>query len=95
MDSIVSNKRECFICKRTDGLHKHHVFYGYANRKLSEKYGCWVYLCPDHHNMSAKGVHFDHEADLHLKRYTQLLWELQHGGRDEFIKVFGRNYVEN
>lgn len=91
--SIISNKHECLVCKTTFNLHKHHIFYGSANRKLSEKYGCWCYLCARHHNMSDAGVHFDKPLDIKLKQYCQKKWEEKYGDRQEFIKVFGKSHL--
>ena len=90
--SILSNERKCWVCGSTINLHKHHIFFGIANRKLSEKYGCWVYLCAYHHNFSNRGVHSDKELDLKLKRECQKKWEDVYGGQN-FIEVFGRNYL--
>ena len=92
MKSIVSIDLQCWVCGNPMNLHKHHV-YGGPNRKLSEKYGCFVYLCPAHHNMSNQGVHFNHDLDLLLKKHTQRQWEMKYGDREEFIKVFGRSYL--
>lgn len=93
-DSIMSNERCCFVCGATSNLHRHHIFYGTANRKNSEKYGCWVYLCPFHHNMSNAGVHFNKPFDEKLKQICQRAFELEIGSRQDFIKVFGRNYLD-
>lgn len=96
--SIISNEKECFICKENENLsdiqiHKHHIFYGTANRKISEKQGCWVYLCSYHHNMSNEGVHFNWCFDIMLKKYCQYVWEQEKGTRDEFRKLFGKSYI--
>ena len=91
--SIISNKEECLICKTPLYLHRHHIFFGSANRKLSEKYGCWCYLCARHHNMSDEGVHFDKPLDIKLKRYCQQRWEAKYGDREQFIQVFGKSYM--
>ncbi|MBE5900227.1 MAG: hypothetical protein E7279_11670 [Lachnospiraceae bacterium] len=93
MKSIVSNKRECYFCHNTYNLHRHHIFYGTGNRTISEKYGCWVYLCEAHHNMSDFGVHFNKELDTELKQLTQELWEEKNGSRQQFINTFGRSYL--
>lgn len=92
-ESIISNTYRCIICGREYGLHRHHIFEGTGRRAKSEKYGCWVYLCPAHHNMSDRGVHFDHELDLRLKTACQIAWESQYGDRTEFIQIFGRSYL--
>jgi len=91
--SIISNNPECLICKTTLDLHRHHVFYGTGKRQISEKYGCWVYLCARHHNMSSDGVHYNKALDKELKQRTQLKWEELNGTREDFIKTFGRSYL--
>ena len=91
--SIISNERECIVCHMTFRLHKHHIFYGTANRKLSDEYGCWCYLCQRHHNASDKGVHFNKTFDMRLKQECQRKWEETYGTREDFIKVFGKSYL--
>ena len=95
MKSIISNERECFICHTPINLHKHHVYEGSGRRNKSEQYGCWCYLCARHHNMSDEGVHMNREFDLKLKALCQALW-MEHYQKDkeEFIKVFGKNYED-
>lgn len=92
MKSILQKDKKCFVCGTTQGLHDHHVFYGTANRKKSEKYGMKVWLCGMHHNLSNKGVHFDKKLDLLIKTKAQAVFEAKHT-REEFIKIFGRNYL--
>lgn len=72
-------------------LHKHHVFGG-RRRKASEKYGLWVWLRPDWHNLSDYGVHFNKELDTLLKQKAQEAFERDHT-RKEFMEIFGRNYL--
>lgn len=91
--SIISNEKFCLICGTPLNIHKHHIFEGTGRRKLSEKYGCWVYLCARHHNMSNEGVHFNKPLDLKLKQQCQKAWEYQLGTREQFIMLFGRNYL--
>lgn len=93
MKSIISNDRKCFICGATESLHKHHIFYGNANRRNSEKQGCWVYLCARHHNMSKDGVHFNKDKDLYLKKFAQATWEMENGTREQFREIFGKSYL--
>ena len=92
--SIISNEYICFKdgCNSNQDLHRHHIYFGRKNRRLSEKYGCWVYLCGYHHNLSNEGVHFKHDFDLELKELCQRKWE-KHDTRENFIKVFGKNYL--
>lgn len=93
MNSIIQNEKECFICHTTADLHKHHIFFGSANRKLSEEYGCWCWLCGKHHNMSDEGVHFDRKKDLRLKQITQEVWQAHNGTEDDFRAIFGKSYL--
>lgn len=91
--SILQDKKECYITGRTDGLHKHHIFGG-SNRQISEKHGFYIYLVPYYHNMSDKDIHFDKRFDLYVKRKCQEKFEETHS-REEFMKLIGRNYLEN
>lgn len=91
--SLISDRRECLLCGATEALHKHHIFFGTANRKLSEAQGCWCYLCAFHHNMSKFGVHENRNLDIQLKQLCQKKWELEYGGREEFIKTYGKSYL--
>lgn len=90
-ESILSNKKECYICKTTQGLHRHHIFGGY-NRKHSEEEGCWVYLCGYHHNLSADGVHHNRLLDLALKGKCQEEWEELNGDTEDFRRIFGKSW---
>ena len=92
--SILQDKRECYITGYTGDLARHHV-YGGGRRKLSEKWGCGVYLRPDFHNMADYGVHGirGHLLDLELKRVCQRRFEALYG-HEKFMEVFKKNYLE-
>lgn len=90
--SIMQNEKVCYVTGRTDNLHKHHVFYGTANRKKSEHWGCWIWLIGELHNMSDKGIHFDKDFDLKVKQETQRKFEELHG-HELFMKEFGRSWL--
>lgn len=92
MKSIIQDKKECLVCGSWN-VEDHHIFFGVAKRKLSEKYGLKVWLCPNHHR-GAYGVHGKegHKLDLELKQLGQKAFEWEHT-REEFIKTFGRNYL--
>lgn len=94
MKSILQDEKECYICHTTQGLHEHHIFFGNANRRQSEKYGFKVYLCGKHHNLSNESVHFDKELDSFFKRLCQLKFE-ETQSRDEFMQIIGRNYLDD
>ena len=91
--SLISSDKQCWVCGSTRDIHKHHI-YGGPNRSLSESWGCWVYLCAYHHNMSDKGVHFDRNLDALLKTTCQRRWEEKYGeNRERFRQIFGRSYL--
>lgn len=79
------------MCHTVGDLHKHHIFGG-PNRKWSDKYGLWIWLCPKHHNMSDAGVHFNKPLDLQVKQIAQREFEDTYG-HEEFMKIFGRSYL--
>jgi hypothetical protein len=91
--SILQDEKRCFITGDTEGLHKHHIYFGY-NRPKSEKYGFWVWLRHDWHNTREYGVHGPqgHDLDMYLKKKCQQKFEETHS-RDEFMKIIGRSYL--
>lgn len=95
MKSIIQTDRTktCYVCGTTQNIHLHHCFFGNPNRKLSDKYGLVVHLCYLHHNGSNEGVHFNKDLDNHLKQLAQAKFEEVHGSREDFVRIFGRNYL--
>ena len=91
MKSVLQNNHECYICHNSFSLEEHHIFGG-SNRKWSEKYGLKVYLCHNCHNEPPNGVHFNQELMEALHKIGQEKFEETHS-RDEFMKLFGRNYL--
>jgi len=94
LKSIMQDEKVCYVTGSPMNLHEHHIFGG-ANRKLSEKYGLKVWLRAEWHNMSDKGVHFNKSFDIQLKKEGQEK-AMEHYGWtvEEFIKIFGRNYID-
>lgn len=90
--SIMQDEEKCFVCGATNNLVRHEIYGGYANRKLSKEYGLWVWLTPYWHNASNDGVHFNKQLETTLKKAGQMAFERTHT-REEFIKIFGRNYL--
>lgn len=91
MESILDNKTECFVCRTTKNLHKHHIYYGVQNRDNSEKWGCVVWLCREHH-VGQTGVHFNKDFNDQLKMVTQLAFEKRYPN-ENFVAIFGKNYL--
>ena len=62
--SIMQRDKVCYVTGARSTLDCHHVYAG-PNRKLSDIYGCWVWLRHDIHMRLHEG---DRELDLRLKR---------------------------
>lgn len=101
MKSILHDKKErtCFLCLMLhgdcswkDNLDEHHVFFGWANRRLSEKYGLKVYLCLSHHEIGREAVHINDDVNKMVQAYAQRAFE-QKWPEKEFESIFGRNYI--
>ena len=85
--SIVQTQKECYICRYlaaqqgyygelpSAGLHKHHIMFGIANRKKSEHFGLWVYLCVPHHEYGPDAVHSNRDVRIFLCRIGQQVFE--------------------
>lgn len=93
MKSVIQKEKKCFVCGTSIDLHDHHIFFGSANRKQSEKYGMKLWLCGYHHNMSGEGVHFNKLLDVRLKQMAQEYFEEHIGTRDDFRWIFGKSWL--
>ena len=87
----MQREKICYVTGAMENLHKHHIFQG-CRRNDSEKWGCWVWLRADYHNMSDHGVHFDKAFDARLKKECQQEFESLYG-HEKFMEVFGKNYL--
>ena len=89
----------CYLCmllnddyhRRTD-LQEHHVMFGTADRKLSERYGLKVYLCLQHHTVGPEAVHNNKKNDNLLKLKAQQTFEKKHS-HEEWMLLFQKNYL--
>ena len=87
-DSILQTKRECYITGSRRDLDLHHVYAG-SRRKLSDKWGCVVWLRHDIH----MDLHQRNTAlDRRIQRECQERFEEIHG-HDTFMRVFGKSYL--
>lgn len=90
--SILQCEKYCYISGSERDLHLHHIYHGTGLRKISDENGFWCYLNYKYHNGSNKGVHFNRDLDLHLKRECQKKFEETHT-RAEFMALIGKNYL--
>ncbi len=89
--------RECFLCGRNgrgDRLELHHIFGG-SRRSLSDKYKLTVYLCGERcHRNGEYAAHRNKDTALYLHRHGQCMAEKNGMTRTDFIRLFGKNYLE-
>lgn len=91
--SILSaDSSKCYICGSHEWIECHHLW-GAANRKNSEKYGLVVPLCHYCHNEPPNGAHHNKKIMRILHEDGQRAFEKHHGTREEFMQIFGRNYL--
>lgn len=89
---ILGKEDRCYICHSVRGLERHHIYAG-TRRKISEKYGACVMLCYECHR-GKHGAHGTGGIDARLKQEAQVDLMKKYGWTtEEFIKIFGRNYV--
>ena len=90
--SIIQKERECYICGSVTGLEEHHILGGTANRKLSEKYGLKVYVCPFHHRDLKSGVQYNKDLNLMMKKRAQASFQGIYGHK-LWMQLFRKNYL--
>jgi len=86
--------KECFFTGRTDNLELHHIFFGTANRKVSDREGFFVFLSNEYHTGSSHSVHQSRAMDLMLKQDCQMKYE-EKNSRESFVRLIGRNYLDD
>ena len=89
--SILQEERRCYFCNKINGLEKHHVFAGVANRRISEARGFWVMCCHDCHT-GRDGVQYNKEKNLRLKQDAQRAFEKYHS-HQEWMDLIRKNYL--
>lgn len=95
-ESILMEMDHCLVCGNTYNLHIHEVFFGANNRENSIREKLCISLCSFHHNMSDKGIHFNKEFDLMIKKWAEKKWlEKNNKTIEDFIKIFGKNYLDD
>lgn len=93
--SLMQTEKECWVCGTTYGLARHHIYPGIGRRTVSEREGCWCWLCGPHHNLSNEGVHFNPTLDFELKRECEKRWiKANNATVYDFTHLFWKNYLE-
>ena len=84
---MINEVYECFFCRRSGALHRHHCLHG-IRRKAADKYDLTVYLCPQCH----AELHDHGKGDLYLEQLAQRYFEARYGHK-RFMEEFGKNYL--
>jgi hypothetical protein len=75
-------------------LHRHEIFHG-PNRKRSINDGMVIFLPPELHNMSSRGIHFNRVFEDSVKMLAERVWmEHYNKGIEDFIRAYGRNFLQ-
>ena len=73
---------------------RHECFYGLRNRQKSIDDGLVVFLTPELHNMSDKGVHFNKQFRSYMQKEAQKIWmQYYNKTEDDFRKRYGKSYL--
>ena len=92
--SLYGDVRECFIC-HSPYVECHHI-YPSSRRPISDREGCTVWLCHEHHQ-GLTGAHNDHKLQEFFRSDCQRRWEKREGitepNHESFIRLMGRNYL--
>ena len=88
---MTDDMNHCYLCGSMRNIQVHHIYGGYANRKLSTKYGLVVPLCYDCH-LGTHGVHFDSKKMRYLRILGQERFEEVYPSLS-FSKIFGYNFI--
>lgn len=93
MDSIIQKEKECFVCHSQRFLELHHCMHGTANRKIADRLGLVIWLCPYCHR-GKSGVHQNADLDMMIKKIAEQAYlDYYHANIDDWIRQFGKNYL--
>ena len=86
-------KDDLWSTERFIGSHRHEIFGG-ANRQRSIKDGLVIFLTPEMHNMSDKGIHFNKAFMEYAHSIGQQSWmQYYNKTKEDFIKEYGKSYI--
>ena len=94
--SLYGEERHCWLCGNPY-TELHHVYPGVGRRPVSDREGCTIRLCHEHHQ-GMRGVHQDKALRDWLQRDCQRRWEEREGlegeeAHDAFRRLFGISYL--
>lgn len=85
---------EFWKTRREKGLVRHEVFGGTGRRNLSIEDGLVIFLTPEMHNTTDKGIHFNKEFKDYSHKVGQKTWmKYYNKTKEDFIKRYGKSYI--
>ena len=93
--SVFTDDMEHCIETGTPQCHRHHIF-GKYNRKKSEEHGFVIPIAYYLHEFGKDSIHANPNKglDLKWKQKAQEYYEEHYGTRADFIREYGRNYLD-
>lgn len=92
---FTSDMDHCFITG-LPGVERHHIIGKTKyNKMLCEEYGYIVPVIPRLHPNGAQADAEGRALDIVFKQMAQRDFEAKHGTREEFIRLFGKSYLED
>lgn len=91
MRSIIQREddRRCYLCEAQGMLETHHCIKG-SNRKIADREGLTVYLCPACHRL----LHDTGRDEKKLMQIAEAVWmAVNSKTKDDFRMLFGKNYI--
>ena len=87
--SVFTSDDKCFVCDSTHQLTWNEIYRG-RNRTNSMKYGFCLRMCLNCHREYQENLFFNESWHKIAQRY----FEEHYGTRDDFIKIFRKNYIK-
>lgn len=91
-ESIIQPYRCCYVTGSTVLLDRHHCFKA-SRRKAADEHGLWVWLRHDVHMAMHDHCPPYDKLENDLKAVAQEAFEANGGTREEFMSIFGANYL--
>lgn len=95
LTSVFTDNMDACIFTGCNVVERHHIIgKTRGNKELCEKYGFIVPLRPDLHPNGARAdIRYSKQIDEHLKKMAQEYFESHYGNREDWMRLFGRNYL--
>ena len=96
LTSVFTDNMDVCIFTKSNVVERHHIIgKTRRNKELCEEYGFIVPLRPDlHPNGASADDRYREQIDNYLKKMAQEYFEAHYGDREEWMRLFDRNYLD-